>query len=115
MFVPVTGQYNHQSNHAKDNQNIGPAMHNFFVLKIQLISSTFSGIDSLHLANHKKTRHCADRYSGAALEAEYKDLNTMSCEQTFCWLGWNPKIVNVHLKTKILLKTRTFLRDIRGL
>ena len=36
-----------------------------------------TGIDALHSKNHKESRGCAEKYSGAALEAQFNDLNTM--------------------------------------
>jgi hypothetical protein len=37
LTAKLTRQYNHQSNHARDNQNIGPAMPNFMILLYQSI------------------------------------------------------------------------------
>ena len=36
-----------------------------------------TGIDVLHSKNHKESRNYAEKYSGAALEAQFNDLNTM--------------------------------------
>ena len=49
-------------------------------------------IDSLHIRNHKR-KECHIDYNPVKLKNEHPSYNTMSCEQTFTWLGRFKKIL----------------------
>jgi hypothetical protein len=49
-------------------------------------------IDSLHLQNHKDER-CHQLYNPEKVKIDNPSFNTMSCEQTFAWLGRYKRIL----------------------